>query len=73
MRDPVRVGIVGCGSVSHQYGALLQELTGKAVLTAACDVDPSRREAVRDRWGVTDFTTDYRELTQSESVDLALV
>lgn len=73
MSDPVRVGIIGCGSVSREYHALLQQLTGRAVLTAACDTDETRGEFVRDRWGVTTFTTDYRELTQSESVDLALV
>jgi predicted dehydrogenase len=73
MSDPVRVGIIGCGSVSRQYYAMLQRLRGTAVLTAACDTDPARREFVRDEWGITAFTTDYRQLAQSDSMDLALV
>jgi predicted dehydrogenase len=73
MSDPVRIGIIGCGSVSREYFALLQRLSGKAVLTAACDADETREAYVRDHWGVSAFSTDYRELAQSENVDLALV
>ena len=74
--DLVRVGVIGCGSVSGVYLPRLQQLQAQGVraeLVAACDRDPSRREVVRERYGVERFTTDYRELLADPEVDLVLV
>jgi predicted dehydrogenase len=72
---PVRIGVVGCGSVSHAYGRLIQSLrfAGAAEVTAACDVEPARFEHVRSLWPDADLSTDYRDVIASPAVDLVLV
>jgi predicted dehydrogenase len=74
MVDPVRIGIVGCGSVSHKYVEQIQHLTsrGEAIFVAACDVEAAKRTFVERQWAVR-FVTDYRELISSGDVDLVLV
>lgn len=76
MTQPLRVGVIGCGSVSQKYIAHLQRLGRPrrwAEIVVTCDVDESRRHEVRDRHGLDNFTTDYREVVESPDVDFALV
>ena len=76
MDQPVRIGIAGCGSVmSGPYMSLARELQqqGLVEIVKACDVASEKRQIVYDRFGIADFTTDYRELVQSPEVDLVLV
>ena len=76
MSQPVRIGIVGCGSVmSHPYMSLVERLRcrGQVQVVAACDVVEAKRQFVLERFGITNFTTDYRELVQRSDVDLVLV
>ncbi len=77
MTQPVRVGVVGCGSVgTGQYMPFLQRLNLQGVrteLVMACDVDESRRQVVGDRFGIERFTTDFREVVDAPDVDLVLV
>ena len=76
MGGPIRVGVVGCGSVSSKYVGLLQRLNiprPRTELVVACDVDEGRRAEARDRYGIEEFTTDYREVVESPDVDLVLV
>lgn len=76
MDQPVRIGVVGCGSVmSGPYMSLASQLKqqGKVDVVAACDVAPEKRQFVYDRFGISNFTTDYRELVESKEVDLVLV
>ena len=76
MTQPVRIGIVGCGSVMRgSYMPLAQQLRmrGLVEVVAACDMVESRRELVRERFGIPRFTTDYRDIVQADDVDLVLV
>ncbi len=76
MSQPVRIGIVGCGSVmSYPYMSLVERLRcrGQVEVVAACDVVEAKRRFVLERFGITNFTTDYRELVQRSDVDLVLV
>lgn len=75
MSRPLRVGIVGCGSVSHKYWAQLQALQqrGLAEPVAVCDVSEKAKEFVEREWGLSRFTQDYRELAGASDVDLVLV
>jgi predicted dehydrogenase len=73
---PVRIGIIGCGSVVRRpYMTLIDKLRsqGKAEVALACDLDPARGKLLEEEWGVTDFTTDYRQVIESDEVDLVLV
>ncbi|HXF62666.1 MAG TPA: Gfo/Idh/MocA family oxidoreductase [Caldilineaceae bacterium] len=76
MPEPVRVGIVGCGSVMQRpYMTLLNQLRvqRQAVAVVACDVRPERRSLALDKFGFERFTTDYREVVNADDVDLVLV
>lgn len=73
---PVRVGIIGCGSVMQgAYMAQLDRLRGRGLveIVLAADVDESRRPLVRDTFRIPRFTTDAREVVEADAVDLVLV
>ncbi len=76
VREPVKIGIVGCGSVMQgAYMPLVERLAarGLATVTMACDVDKAQRDVVRERFGISNLTADYREVVTADEVDLALV
>jgi predicted dehydrogenase len=72
---PIRVGVIGCGSVAEKYIPHLQRLNlprPRIEIAIACDANPALRETVRDRYALETFTTDYREVLNLD-VDLVLV
>jgi predicted dehydrogenase len=74
---PVRIGIVGCGSVmrgpyTNQIKRIQQSGTPIEVV-AACDIAPEAERFVRERFGDIPFSTDYRAVVESQDVDLVLV
>ena len=73
--DPVRIGIVGCGSVMKAYMQLIDTLErqGTARVTMACDTRDDRRAFMADEYGVARFTTRYQDVLTSDEVDLVLV
>jgi predicted dehydrogenase len=76
MAEPVRLGIVGCGSVMQgSYMPLVERLAarGLAQVVMACDSDAAKRQTVRERFGITNLTGDYRDVVGSDEVDLVLV
>jgi len=76
MSKPVRIGIVGCGVVmSEAYMPLVQQLEyeGLAIVVIGCDIVEDKRKMVNQKFGISNFTKDFREVIQSEDVDLVLV
>src|SRR5438876_8537858 len=74
--QPVRIGIVGCGSVMRgAYMPLIRRLQdqGRVAVVAACDTDEAKRRFVLDELGLPRFTTDYQQLVARDDVDLVLV
>lgn len=73
----VRIGIVGCGNVMDgAYMPAIRRLNlyrEVAEVTVACHTRRDRCETILDKWGIKDFTDDYRELCQSNEVDLVLI
>lgn len=70
MGDPLRIGIVGAGTIIGQYLATLPRLPGVR-LRAVADLDPARAEDVADAHeGVR--ATDPERLYAAEDVDLVL-
>jgi predicted dehydrogenase len=67
--------VVGCGSVLHAYGSLIQALRFEEAIAVAavCDVDEAKAEAVRKLWPEAAAYTDYRDVVTSPLVDLVLV
>ncbi|MCK6626214.1 MAG: Gfo/Idh/MocA family oxidoreductase [Anaerolineae bacterium] len=76
MSYPVKIGIIGCGSVmSGPYMSLIERLRGRGQVEVvmACDVVEARREMVRERFGITNFTTSPQQLLESEQVELVMI
>jgi predicted dehydrogenase len=73
----VRIGIVGCGNVMDgAYMPAIEKLRlyeGSAEVTMACHTSRSKCQSILDKWQIKNFTADYRELCQSDKVDLVLV
>ncbi|HEU5430703.1 MAG TPA: Gfo/Idh/MocA family oxidoreductase, partial [Thermomicrobiales bacterium] len=76
MTKPVRVGVVGCGSVARVYIPLLQRLNlprPRVEIGLACDIDPARKAVVRDRYALEHFTTDPAEVVEAPDLDAIFV
>lgn len=75
MNKPVRIGVIGCGSVSSKYMGLAQQLEcrGLAQVIAACDVKPANLRHMRDQYGIARLTAKYQDLVAMDDVDLVLV
>ncbi|MBV9673292.1 MAG: Gfo/Idh/MocA family oxidoreductase [Verrucomicrobia bacterium] len=72
MAKPVRIGIVGVGSLSLR--GLLPHLTQsdlaeRVTITALCDPVPNRATAAADRFNIRHVFTDYTELLACDEVD----
>jgi predicted dehydrogenase len=75
MPNPVRVGIIGLGSVSEKYvpHCRIINLEGTPCeVVIACDTDPARAERARE-WGIPAFTTDHHEVLGRADVDVVLI
>jgi predicted dehydrogenase len=73
---PIRLGIIGCGSVMQgPYMGQVERLRGRGEVEVAiaCDRDASLGDAVRDRFRIPRFTTDASEVVGSPDVDLVLI
>jgi predicted dehydrogenase len=74
---PVRIGIVGCGSVMRgPYTRQIKHMQSRGMaveVTRACDVAPEARQIVRERFGDIPFGADYRAVVEADDVDLVLV
>ena len=75
MPQPVRIGVIGCGSVVSKYMNLAEQLQfrGQAQVVAACDIVESRSQHMHDRWGVPRTTTRAQDIIDADDVDLVLV
>ena len=76
MTRPVRIGMVGCGSVMREgYMPIAQQLRaeGLAEVCIACDTNPALEAAMVDRFAIPRFTTDYRTLLAAADIDLVVV
>lgn len=70
---PVRIGVVGCGSVLDQYLALVERLRNRrrAEVVLACG-RPHQRAAA-EGLGISRYTTDFAEVVRAPDVDLVLI
>jgi predicted dehydrogenase len=75
MTSPVRLGVIGLGSVSHKYLRQAEQLKfrGQVELVAACDRNPDRQNDVARQFGFRTFSTDYEDVLNHPDVDLILI
>jgi predicted dehydrogenase len=73
---PIRVGVIGSGSVARKYIPHMQRMNiprPRVDIAVVCDSDASRREDARERYGLENFTSDYQDVIADPSIDLVLV
>ena len=77
MANPVRIGVVGCGSVMQRpYTGQINNLKVRGLVetVVACDVNEERREKMLGPgYAYQRFTTDFEEVVSADDVDLVLI
>lgn len=76
MTQPIRIGIVGCGRVMRgPYMRLIETLRIRNLVevVVACDIKTELEAVVKEEFGIAKFSSDYRQVVESEEVDLVLV
>jgi predicted dehydrogenase len=72
MTDGLRFGLIGCGGIGELRAQALANMSSMC-LTAACDVDHIRAEALTKRFGGTAVRSNWRELVRRDDVDAVIV
>jgi predicted dehydrogenase len=65
----VRIGMIGLGRVVQNNILPAYTSAGLSVV-AACDPDPTALERTRDRFGITQLYSNYREMLESAELDV---
>lgn len=76
MTNPVRIGVIGCGSVaSGPYTRIIEQLRfrGKAEVVMACDIKLDKAKALAESHGISRVTKKFEDVLNADDVDLALV
>ncbi len=75
MTNPIRIGIIGCGSVaSGPYRDIIQtRLRDHVQVTMTCDIKEARAKRLGATLGAQRTTTRYQDVLDSPDVDLVLV
>jgi predicted dehydrogenase len=66
---PLRVGIIGCGGISHAHVRGWRAIPNKAAVVAVADVSETHAQTVSDMVGGARIYSDYRDLLASGEVD----
>ncbi len=71
--NEVRLGIVGCGSISHAHAAAAQQTEKGIRFVACCDLHRETAAAWAVRYGCDGVYTDYEEMLRTEELDGVLL
>jgi predicted dehydrogenase len=69
---PLRLGIVGCGSISHWHGRAAAQLS-EVDIVACCDIKAEVAEAWRDTYGCERAFTDLETMVREHELDAVLL
>ncbi len=66
----LRIGIIGCGTISHRH-MITWPTIPEAKVVAAAEIDPQKRKAWGEKYGFAecDLYADFRELLKREDID----
>ena len=68
--NPLRIGVVGTGSIAGAHAENLSRLGGRARIVGACDIDEGRVDAFRETWNVPVGATSIEALLEAVELDL---
>lgn len=72
---PIKIGLIGCGGISHAHARGYQNLTDLFQVTATCDVVESNAEERGQQLGAERIYTNYEKMLKEadiEAVDICL-
>ena len=64
----LRVAIIGCGGIAQTHLGIYKNLPEVEVV-AGVDIVPARLDVMRDKWGVQDVYTDWKEMLKRVKPD----
>ena len=67
-QQPIRVGIVGAGTIARFHAQALRKLNG-VTLVAVCDRDPSRAATLQQAFGVPHVFQSVAEMSRGVPLD----
>lgn len=73
MERKLRVGIIGCGNISHSHLGGYKALPDLVELVACCDIDGAKAKKYAEDNGFARFYTDYNEMVAKEELDAVSV
>lgn len=69
---PARIALIGYGAIGYEHASAISETPGLA-LALACDRNPSRLDAVRERFPDLRVTSDVDEVLATDTIDAVIV
>ena len=72
MTSPLRIGIIGCGSIARIHCAALRQITD-ARIAAVCDIDESRARSLADTLPGARWSSNSDELLESGDIDAVYI
>lgn len=69
MAGPLKVGLVGTGSISFYHLPAYMQYPETVKLTAVCDIRPEAMEKFSQKSGVTDCYSDFTEMLKKADID----
>jgi predicted dehydrogenase len=72
--DPtVRIGLVGCGDISHAHGKAAQAIQDKIKIVSCCDIQDAAARTWAEQYECDSCYTDYTEMIGAEQLDAVLL
>lgn len=69
MDREIRLGIVGCGGISHAHAQAARQSALDVRFVACCDIDEVRARAWAEKYGCDVAYADFEEMLRSENLD----
>ncbi len=70
---PVRIGIIGCGAISHSHAKAAMAIQDKIKIVSCCDIREDAAQAWAERYGCDSYHTDYTQMIGDEQLDAVLL
>jgi predicted dehydrogenase len=71
--EPVRIGLIGCGSITHFIHIPGLRLSPGVVLAAACDASIEAARSTASRFGIAKSTDHYQDVIQDPDIDAVVI
>jgi len=71
--EPLKLGMVGCGGISHAHGPVVAKHPDEVRFVACCDVVAERAKEWARQYGCERSYTDYEKMVRKEELDAVVL